>query len=228
MLEQKVNGTKFDKAKPRMDLLDMDALEGLAAVLSFGAEKYEPYNWRLGIVNSRLIASMLRHLSAIQRGEDIDPESGLSHIDHLGCNWMFLSYNYKRRPDLDDRPRLHQSSNQSECSEHSDNTVLETVNANRQHSTPLDWTASQLCNDKPCKPSMAELVAEAQRLGFYDIPSISGHLRQQSDGQGIHGTRKHDNAKHDVSTGYYSSPWGYLSNDIAKANIALQKELDND
>lgn len=48
-------------------------------------------NWRAGIQYSRLISSLLRHLSAIQRGELIDPESGLPHIDHLGCNWMFLS-----------------------------------------------------------------------------------------------------------------------------------------
>lgn len=96
-------GLKFDKEKPRMDLLDMSALEGLAQVLTFGASKYAANNWRLGISNSRLIASMLRHLSAIQRGEDVDPESGLPHIDHIGCNWMFLSYNTKHRPDLDDR-----------------------------------------------------------------------------------------------------------------------------
>jgi hypothetical protein len=96
-------GTKYDNNKPKMDLLDWSALEGLARVLTFGASKYEPNNWRSGIVNSRLIASLLRHLAAIQRGEDIDPESGLPHIDHLGCNWLFLSYNFKHRPDLDDR-----------------------------------------------------------------------------------------------------------------------------
>ena len=97
------SGTKFDKQKPRLDLLDWDALGGLAEVLTFGALKYDANNWRGGIVNSRLIASLLRHLSAIQRGEDVDPESGLPHIDHIGCNWMFLSNNYKHRPDLDDR-----------------------------------------------------------------------------------------------------------------------------
>lgn len=60
-------------------------------------------NWRLGINNSRLVASLLRHLSAYQRGENIDPESGLSHLDHIGANWMFLSANVKQRPHLDDR-----------------------------------------------------------------------------------------------------------------------------
>lgn len=96
-------GTKNDGEKPRMDLLDPLALEGLAAVLTFGAKKYAAHNWRKGIANTRLIAAMLRHLFAIMRGEDIDPESGLPHIDHVGCCWMFLSNNMKTRPEMDDR-----------------------------------------------------------------------------------------------------------------------------
>lgn len=86
-----------------MDLLDPLALEGLAAVLTFGAKKYAAHNWRKGIANTRLIAAMLRHLFAIMRGEDVDPESGLPHIDHVGCCWMFLSNNMKTRPEMDDR-----------------------------------------------------------------------------------------------------------------------------
>ena len=96
-------GVKHDGAKPRMDLLDRTALEGLAAVLGFGAEKYAAHNWRGGIAQSRLIAAALRHLTALNDGEDIDPESGLPHVDHLGCCWMFLSNMQKTRPDLDDR-----------------------------------------------------------------------------------------------------------------------------
>ena len=98
-------GIKFDGGKPRMDLLDPLALEGLATVLTFGAQKYPAHNWRKGIANTRLIAAILRHLFAIMRGEDLDPESGLPHIDHLGCCWMFLSWNMKTRPEMDDRWR---------------------------------------------------------------------------------------------------------------------------
>ena len=94
---------KYDKEKPRLDLVDFEALEGLAQVLTFGAQKYAANNWRNGFEYSRLIAALLRHLGAIQRGEDIDPESGLPHIDHLGCCWMFLSNMMKTRPELDDR-----------------------------------------------------------------------------------------------------------------------------
>ena len=96
------DGTKYDQDKPRMDLLDAEALEGLARVLTFGATKYAAHNWRYGISNSRLIAALLRHTFAILRGEINDPESGHPHIDHVGCCWMFLSNNFKRRPDLND------------------------------------------------------------------------------------------------------------------------------
>jgi hypothetical protein len=94
---------KFDASKPRLDLVDFEALEGLAKVLTFGAQKYAANNWRNGFEYSRVIAALMRHLSAIQKGEDTDPESGLPHIDHLGCCWMFLSNLMKTRPELDDR-----------------------------------------------------------------------------------------------------------------------------
>jgi hypothetical protein len=102
----KPEGLKYDAGKPRMDLLDSDSLVGLAQVLTFGANKYAAHNWRGGINYSRLVAAMHRHLAAINRGEDVDPESGLPHVDHLGCCWMFLSYFMKHQekyPTLDDR-----------------------------------------------------------------------------------------------------------------------------
>jgi hypothetical protein len=94
---------KFDQHKARIELVDPLAIEGLAKVLAFGANKYAVDNWRGGFNYTRIIGSLERHLNAIKSGEDIDPESGLPHIDHVGCNWMFLSFFMKRRPDLDDR-----------------------------------------------------------------------------------------------------------------------------
>ena len=95
-------GTKADQGKIPLDLLDPIALEGLAAVLQFGANKYAAHNWRGGILYSRLIAALLRHIFAIIKGELIDEESGLPHIDHAQCCAMFLSNMMKTRPDLND------------------------------------------------------------------------------------------------------------------------------
>lgn len=99
-----------------MELLSEVALEGLAEVLTFGARKYGPDNWRKGMEWRRLIGAALRHLMAFSRGEDVDPESGLPHIDHLACCAMFLSEYQKRklgrddrfRQDGDDLPDLHE------------------------------------------------------------------------------------------------------------------------
>lgn len=96
-------GSKHDQEKPRMDLLDSSWLEGVAEILTFGAKKYAAHNWRGGIELSRLIAGVMRHIAAFNRGEDIDPESGKSHLYHASCGLMFASWMLNNRPDLDDR-----------------------------------------------------------------------------------------------------------------------------
>lgn len=96
-------GTKHDGQKSRVELLDPEFLLDVGDVLAFGAHKYAAHNWRGGISYSRLIGAALRHLLAILRGEDLDPESGLPHTGHLGCCVMFLSWMMKHRKDLDDR-----------------------------------------------------------------------------------------------------------------------------
>jgi len=96
-------GKKYDQGKARLDLIPHEALEELGKVLAFGANKYGTSNWANGINYSRLIAASLRHISAYNGGEDLDPESGLCHIDHAMCNLVFLSWMRKHRTDMDNR-----------------------------------------------------------------------------------------------------------------------------
>lgn len=96
-------GLKFDNEKPRTELVDADAILELARVLTFGAKKYAANNWRNGIEFSRVIGAALRHIYAIQQGEDRDPETGLLHSAHAMCELMFLTNFYKSHPELDDR-----------------------------------------------------------------------------------------------------------------------------
>lgn len=102
---------KFDQDKPRMDLLDPRAMEQLAKVLTFGANKYAAHNWRKGLSKSRLLAAALRHLFAYLGGQDNDPETGLSHAAHAMCCCMFI-LGLEHRPDLDDRFKAAQQSGQ--------------------------------------------------------------------------------------------------------------------
>ena len=96
-------GKKYDQEKPRMDLLSSLWLEAVSKVLTFGAKKYAAHDWRDGIERSRLIAAAFRHLSAYNRGEDFDKETGLSHLAHASCFLMFMTELHETRPDLDDR-----------------------------------------------------------------------------------------------------------------------------
>jgi len=100
-----MTGKKNDTGKIRWELLSVDAMEEISKVLTFGAEKYEDNNWRKGFDWSRLIGAAYRHLSAWHNGQDTDPETGLSHLAHLGCCVMFLLEHEKQKLGRDDRYR---------------------------------------------------------------------------------------------------------------------------
>jgi hypothetical protein len=88
-----MNNYKYDEGKPRMELLPLDVLEEVARVLTFGAKKYKDNTWqKLKNAGKRYKGALLRHLTAIDRGELYDPESGLLHMSHVACNAMFLLY----------------------------------------------------------------------------------------------------------------------------------------
>jgi len=86
----KPQGVKHDDGKLRMDLIPPEALESMAEVLTYGAKKYADRNWEQGIDTGRVLAALLRHLTAHMRGEVKDPESGISHLRHVLCNAAFL------------------------------------------------------------------------------------------------------------------------------------------
>lgn len=92
MAPELTEGAKFDADKPPLSLLDPLWLLGTAQVLDFGARKYEPYNWKKGILYSRVLSAALRHMFAWQDGEDCDEETGLHHLLHASCCLMFLSH----------------------------------------------------------------------------------------------------------------------------------------
>lgn len=69
----------------------------------FGTEKYVKNGWRNGMEWSRLVDATLRHLTAWMEGEEVDPESGVSHLYHAACNLMFLSEYQERGVGVDDR-----------------------------------------------------------------------------------------------------------------------------
>jgi len=84
-------GIKFDQEKPRMHLIPPLIEEETAKVLTFGAMKYAPDNWRkVPDLHNRYVSAALRHINAIKKGEVYDDESGLTHAAHAICCLMFL------------------------------------------------------------------------------------------------------------------------------------------
>lgn len=67
--------------KPGYAAVPVPVLYELGAALTEGARKYGGYNWRVaGVRTSVYIEAARRHLDSYWEGEDIDPDSGLSHI----------------------------------------------------------------------------------------------------------------------------------------------------
>ena len=101
--ESPTGGLKDNRGKPRIDLLPSQVLLTIAEAFGYGAEKYHPHNWRLGISWSQTYGSLMRHLLAWNDGEEIDEESGLHHLALAGGQLMFLLEYYLTETGQDDR-----------------------------------------------------------------------------------------------------------------------------
>lgn len=84
-------GQKHDQGKNRLDLIPPLAEEEIGWVLTHGAEKYGPKNWRM-VENAeeRYHGAARRHINAYARGEDSDYDSGLHHLAHAIVSLMFV------------------------------------------------------------------------------------------------------------------------------------------
>lgn len=122
-----MSATKHDTAKPRPDLIAPELIDSLGRVLEFGARKYEPWEWAKGKEWARDYAAVLRHLNAWWGGEDLDPESGLSHLAHAACDMMFLIACEARQVGIDDRPRYGRAS------------------------PPREWVRCELCSSRSAR-----------------------------------------------------------------------------
>jgi len=106
-MPKKIQALKFDGDKPRTDLVPISLIMGCARGLAHGARKYMANNWLLGFSFNRPYGALLRHLFAWWSGEDLDPDSGLPHLDHAICNLAFLKEytdKKKRYKRFDNRP----------------------------------------------------------------------------------------------------------------------------
>lgn len=111
----KGGGLRFNSDKLRYDLVDPLAHEDMVKVLTYGANKYTVRdddgniinkgddNWRKGLSWKSVLASLKRHVAAIERGEDYDQDTKMLHVAHAACNIHFLNAYYYIYPQGDDR-----------------------------------------------------------------------------------------------------------------------------
>jgi len=91
-------GKKYDTGKRRMDLIPPSAINALAEVLTYGAEKYEANNWQ-GVAPERYFAACMRHLWDYWAGSDKDEESGIHHLKHALTNIAFMVHFEEEKND---------------------------------------------------------------------------------------------------------------------------------
>jgi len=82
--------------KPKLHLLRLESLAGMARVREFGISKYgDDMSWIKTHPDEYLGAS-LRHIYKHLEGEALDPESGIEHIFHAMTSLMLAAELLKR------------------------------------------------------------------------------------------------------------------------------------
>lgn len=73
--------------KVRMELLPFPELREIAKVYTAGAKKYGDNNWQdLPDGYQRYKGAMLRHLTEVEMGNDVDEETGCLHVAQVAWN----------------------------------------------------------------------------------------------------------------------------------------------
>lgn len=91
--------------KAPMSVLSMAVLAEVGVGVLEGASKYGRHNWRgAGIRESVYFDATMRHLMSYWEGEDVDPDSGLSHVTKAICSLMVWRDALIQGMATDDRP----------------------------------------------------------------------------------------------------------------------------
>jgi deoxycytidylate deaminase len=91
-LDKKKAFIKHDDDKTQYQHLSPKFIEEMAEITTQGAKKYGGGNYLKGDEQAlmRLYDALMRHLQAWRMGEEVDTESGKSHLSHVGCNAMMI------------------------------------------------------------------------------------------------------------------------------------------
>lgn len=92
-MEEKGIKNDFKDDKLRWDLLPLDVIEKVVEIYTFGAKKYKENSWQnLPNGYQRYKAALFRHITAYEKGEVYDSESGCMHLAHAAWNAIAMLY----------------------------------------------------------------------------------------------------------------------------------------
>jgi hypothetical protein len=75
----------------RWDLFDINEIQKIVGVYSYGAKLYGDYNWQM-VSRERYFAALLRHFKTVRTKERFDSESGFLHLHHAIWNVLALMW----------------------------------------------------------------------------------------------------------------------------------------
>lgn len=167
----KGTGLRYNQGKLRYDLVEPRAFEDFVQVLTDGANKYFDRNWESGLSWSSVLASLKRHIAAIEKGEDYDPESGRLHIAHAACNVHFLNTFYHTFPQGDDRPKRYLK--QPKIGLDIDGVLADFTTAWNQKYPEINATPNSWYLDRKVGSRFDEMMKNNKLDEFYlNIPSL--------------------------------------------------------
>lgn len=76
--------------KPDLSLVSYHFKCAIARVMMLGEKKYGRWNYRKGHEVHLILAAIERHLGKFAEGEDLDDESGESHLAHIAADCMMI------------------------------------------------------------------------------------------------------------------------------------------
>jgi hypothetical protein len=95
----------FDIRKAPLSTVSAPVLMEVGVGMQEGGAKYGRHNYRaIGVRGSVYYDATMRHLMAWWEGEDIDPDSGLSHVTKAICSLVVLRDAMIQNKFNDDRP----------------------------------------------------------------------------------------------------------------------------
>lgn len=105
---------QIGRKKDAISLVPPEGIRQISKAMKYGAYDakrqdgttgYGPYNWRsIQISYTVYLDAILRHTLALVEGNDLDKDSNLNHLAHIGANVCLLLDAQKHNCLIDDRP----------------------------------------------------------------------------------------------------------------------------